>query len=91
MVRFRAVEQQEFGTADPLQETELEARPNKARGNTVDQSQGRSPGPMVEEPVCVETSQTPPDPHFDQQLAGCPGRSGGVDPTLQGQDQHRVP
>ena len=46
---------------------------------------------MVEEPVCVEASQTPPGPHFDQQLAGCPGRPGGVDPTLQGQDQHRVP
>jgi len=56
MIWFRAVEQQKVGPVDPLQEAEFDARPNKTRGDTVNQSQGRSPGPVVKESVCVEAN-----------------------------------
>ena len=44
---------------------------------------------MVEESVYVEAGQAPAGPYFDQQLAGTLGCAGGIDPTLQSQNQYR--
>ena len=88
MVGLGAVEQEDVPPLDVVQEAQLDGGPVESPTHAVDEAQRRPAGPVVEEAVRVEASDNVAI--AGQQVgADLTGGAGGVDPTVEGQDQHR--